>query len=99
MGLLILYGDSFRLQVFIQCLLSYKKDNNDKLRVIYQNNLLSTVMLLHFYIRQVNGVHWRDILWCLIPSVRRSVTTMNTQYLDANISKMVWDRGLVPITH
>jgi len=31
-----------------------------------------------------------------LPSVRPSVCT---QYLDANISKTVWDRDLVPINH
>jgi len=45
---------------------------------------------LNYYIRQVNRV----MLW--FPSFRPSV---NTQYLDANISKTVWDRDLVPINH
>jgi len=41
------------------------------------------------YIRQVNGVNWRDIR-CFFPSFRPSVCpSVNTQYLDANISKMV----------
>jgi len=36
------------------------------------------------------------MLFSFCPSVCPSV---NTQYLDTNISKTVWDRGLVPITH
>ena len=41
-----------------------------------------------YYIRQVNGVNGEIYCDALI-SVSRSVTTVNTQYLDANISKTV----------
>jgi len=43
----------------------------------------------------VNGVKLADILFylCFRPSVHAH------WYLYANISKMVWDRRLVPVTH
>jgi len=44
-------------------------------------------------------MEWTGEIYCdafFRPSVRPSVST---QYLDANISKMVWDRDLVPINH
>jgi len=45
----------------------------------------------------MNEVKLADIVFYLRfrPSIRLSVCT---QFLDANSSKMVWDRNLVPIT-
>jgi len=54
----------------------------------------------HNYIRQVNGVKLPDVLFsllCVCLCVRPSVRVHS--YSDGNISKTVWDRGLVPITH
>jgi len=47
------------------------------------------------YVRQVNGVKLVDILFSLCVCV----CVCEHSYLDANISKTVWDRDLVPITH
>jgi len=55
------------------------------------------VSILINYIRQVNGVTGEILCDAFfLPSVRPS---LSTQYLDANISKTVWDRDLVPINH
>ena len=45
---------------------------------ISENSLWPFVCMIH-YIRQVNGVNWRDIMWCFIflPSVVPSVSTQN----------------------
>jgi len=40
---------------------------------------------LIYYIRQVNGVNWRDIMWCFFPSVRPSIcehSVFRCKYLE-----------------
>jgi len=76
-----------------QCLVEFMRMRHwPRVKVCY--------LQLTCYIRQVNGVNWRDIVWCFFPSFHPSFNPSGrTRYLDANISKTVWDRNLVPINH
>jgi len=56
------------------------------------------VIILDFYIRQVNGVKLADILFSLL-RVCVCVCPYVYTHIYANISKTVWDRGLVRINH
>jgi len=51
---------------------------------------------MNIYVRQVNGVKLANILFSLLSVC---VSIHEHSYLDANTSKTVWDKGLVPVTH
>jgi len=55
-----------------------------------------TYLLTYLLIISAKWTEWTGEISCDAFSVRPSV---RTQYLDANISKTVWVRDLVPVTH
>jgi len=67
--------------------------------------LVSKAIPAHFYIRQVNGVNWRDIKWCLrfLPSVRPSVCEHRVQSgkrgrWDSNPRPLAWEASMITTT-